>query len=104
MRPEVPINSKERTHYSVNHSAKEYVRHEYGLTITTNTIESYFAIIQRGIHGVYHHVGKSYLDQYLREFDFRYNVRKLNDQDRSLMAIQKTSGKRLTMREPKGSK
>lgn len=96
--------SKERTHYSVNHSAKEYVRHEDGLTITTNTIESYFAIIQRGIHGVYHHVGKSYLDQYLREFDFRYNVRKLNDQDRSLLAIQKTSGKRLTMREPKGVK
>jgi len=96
--------SKERTHYSVNHSAKEYVRHEDGLTITTNTIESYFAIIQRGIHGVYHHVGKPYLDQYLREFDFRYNVRKMNDHERNLLAIQKTSGKRLTMREPKSAK
>jgi len=96
--------SKERVHYSVNHSAKEYVRHEDGLTVTTNTIESYFAIIQRGIHGVYHHVGKSYLDQYLREFDFRYNVRRLNDHERNSLAIQKTSGKRLTMREPKSAK
>jgi hypothetical protein len=41
------------------------------------------------------------LDQYLREFDFRYNIRKLNDQDRSVVAIKKTSGKRLTLREPK---
>jgi transposase-like protein len=96
--------SKERTHYAVNHSAKEYVRHEDGLTITTNTIESYFAIIQRGIHGVYHHVGKSYLDQYLREFDFRYNVRQMNDQDRSLLAIQKTRGRRLMLKNPKGFK
>lgn len=93
---------KEREHHTVNHSAKEYVRHEDGLTITTNTVESYFAIIQRGIHGVYHHVGKSYLDQYLREFDYRYNVRKMNDQDRAALAIKKTHGKRLMLKAPKG--
>lgn len=95
------LPAKDRKHYSVNHSAKEYVRHEDGLTITTNTVESYFAIIQRGIHGIYHHVGKSYLDQYLREFDYRYNVRKMNDQERSLLAIKKTSGKRLMLKQPK---
>jgi ISXO2-like transposase domain len=71
------------------------------LTITTNTVESYFAIIQRGLYGVFHHVGKAYLDQYLREFDFRYNVRKMNDHDRAVLAIRKTSGKRLMLKQPK---
>jgi hypothetical protein len=87
-------------HSAVNHSVKEYARHQDGLTITTNTVEGYFSIIRRGIDGVYHHVGKQYLDQYLREFDFRYNVRKMNDQDRSVLAIQKTRGRRLMLKEP----
>jgi hypothetical protein len=90
-------------HSKVDHSKKEYARREDGLTISTNTVEGYFSILKRGINGIYHHVGKAYLDQYLREFDYRYNVRKLNDQDRSILAIQKTSGKRLTLREPKGT-
>jgi hypothetical protein len=88
-------------HSKVNHSIKEYVRHEDGVCITTNTVESYFAIIKRGIDGIYHHVGKAYLDQYLREFDFRYNVRDLNDADRFRLAVKKTEGKRLTLRNPK---
>ncbi len=88
-------------HSAVDHSKKEYVRHEDGLVISTNTVEGYFSILKRGINGIYHHVGKAYLDQYLREFDYRYNVRKLNDQDRSVLAVKKTSGKRLMLKEPK---
>jgi len=89
-------------HSAVNHSKHEYARHEDGLTITTNTVEGYFSIIRRGIDGIHHHVGRQYLDQYLREFDFRYNVRKMNDQDRNTLAIKKTRGKRLMLKEPKG--
>ncbi len=72
------------------------------MTVTTNTVEGYFSIVRRGIDGVYHHVGKQYLDQYLREFDFRYNVRKLNDHDRNELAVKKTRGKRLMLKTPKG--
>jgi transposase-like protein len=88
-------------HSAVNHSKHEYARHEDGLTVTTNTVESYFAIIRRGVDGIYHHIGRQYLDQYLREFDFRYNVRKMNDQDRYALALRKTSGKRLMLTDPK---
>jgi hypothetical protein len=88
-------------HSAVNHSIKEYARHEDGLTITTNTVEGYFSLVRRGIDGIYHHIGKQYLDQYLREFDFRYNVRKMNDQDRTVLAIKKTSGKRLMLKTPR---
>ena len=51
---------KPRKHDRVNHSAKEYVRHENGVCITTNTVEGYFGILKRGINGVYHHVGQQH--------------------------------------------
>jgi hypothetical protein len=44
---------------------------------------------------------RKYLGQYLREFDYRYNVRRTNDDERFTLAVTKTSGKRLTLREPK---
>ena len=41
----VPLQHK---HSQVNHTAKEYVRHQDGLTITTNTVEGYFGILSAG--------------------------------------------------------
>jgi transposase-like protein len=38
-----------RKHDRVNHSAKEYVRRENGVCITTNGVEGYFATLKRGI-------------------------------------------------------
>jgi transposase-like protein len=91
----------ERTHSQVNHRAKEYVRYEDGVCITTNSIEGYFATLKRGINGVYHHVGKQHLHRYLSEFDFRYNARKVSDGDRTLLALNSTGGKRLMLRDSK---
>jgi len=56
---------------TVNHGANEYVRGD----AHTNTIESYFSILKRGITGTYHHVSQQHLKRYLAEFDFRYNER-----------------------------
>jgi transposase-like protein len=90
-----------RKHDQVNHKAKEYVRYEDGVCITTNTIEGYFATLKRGINGVYHHVGKQHLHRYLSEFDFRYNSRKEKDGDRTLLALKGSTGKRLMLRDSK---
>lgn len=90
-----------RRHDQVNHSAKEYVRRENGVTITTNGVEGYFSMLKRGINGVYHHVGKQHLHRYLSEFDFRYNARKVSDGERSLMAVKGADGKRLMLRDSK---
>lgn len=86
-------------HDTVNHQAKEYVRYEDGVCITTNSIEGYFSIVKRGINGVYHHVGKQHLHRYLSEFDFPYNSRKEKDGDRTLMALKQSNGKRLMLRD-----
>jgi hypothetical protein len=60
-------------HYSVNHS-KEYVKGD----IHTNTIESFWAILKRGIMGQFHWVSKKYLNAYIDEFCYRYNNRELD--------------------------
>lgn len=96
------LKDRNQKHDQVNHRAKEYVRYEDGVCISTNTIEGYFSILKRGINGVYHQVGKRHLHRYLAEFDFRYNTRKEKDGDRTLLALNSTEGKRLMLRDSKG--
>jgi transposase-like protein len=91
-----------RRHSTIRHTWKVYARKEGDVLISTNTIEGYFSILKRGINGVYHHVGKQHLHRYLSEFDFRYNSRHIEDGERSLLAIRKVSGKRLTYRDSSG--
>jgi transposase-like protein len=79
-------------HETVKHSAGEYARGD----VTTNTVEGFFSILKRGLHGVYHAVSFAHLPRYLAEFEFRYNARKLNDGDRTALVIQAAEGKRLT--------
>jgi len=86
----------------VNHSAKEYVRRENGVCITTNSVEGYFSILKRGVNGVYHHWSKKHLHRYLSEFDFRYNARDVSDGERTLLAVNGSAGKRLMLRDSCG--
>lgn len=46
--------------------------------VHTNSIESFWAVVKRGIFGQFHHVKAKYLDAYLAEFCYRYNRRKVN--------------------------
>ena len=78
-------------------------RHESGRLITTNTMEGFFGLVRRSVFGTYHHWGRGYLQQYLNELDFRYNNRKVNDSERTMLALRATEGKRLTLREPRSA-
>ncbi len=85
-------------HEVVNHGIGEYVRGE----AHTNTVEGYFAILKRGITGVYHHVSQQHLKRYLAEFDFRYNERtalNVTDAERAVKAVKGTVSKRVTYQE-----
>ena len=84
-------------HGVVNHSAKEYVRGD----VTTNTVESSFSLLKRGLIGTFHHVGEQHLQRYVTEFDFRWNTRTrlgFNDVQRAEIALKNIGGKRLTYR------
>jgi hypothetical protein len=93
----------DQKHDKVDHTAKEYVRYENGVFITTNTGEGYFVTLKRGIDGVYHHVSKRHPNRHLSEFDFRYNSRQVSDAERRDLAIKQVGGKRLKYRDSSGS-
>ena len=84
-------------HERINHSAGEYVRGD----VTTNGIESVFALLKRGLHGVYHHTSPKHLRRYVDEFAFR-----LGDGDVSHHTIERIEklfsaaiGRRITYAE-----
>lgn len=82
-------------HGVVDHS-KEYVR---GI-LHTNFAESYHSLLKRGIVGTFHHISEKHLPRYLREFEFRWNSRKVSDGERVQNAIRGARGKRLMYRAP----
>jgi transposase-like protein len=81
-------------HDTVNHSQKEYVRDG----VTTNSIESVFAVLKRGIIGVYHHTSPKHLDRYVDEFAFRLNEGNVKNHTLTRLDsfVSGTKGKRLT--------
>jgi len=83
-------------HQTVNHSQEEYVRGE----ASTNEVESYFALLKRGIMGSFHHVSEKHLNRYCDEFSYRWSHRKTSDGQRTIGAIKGGEGKRLMYKEP----
>lgn len=83
------------SHEVVNHTAKEYARGD----VTTNTVESSFALLKRGLIGTFHPVSEAHLQRYATEFDFRWNHRialGVNDVQRTSAILKGIEGKRLT--------
>ncbi len=62
-------------HKTVNHHDEEYVRYEKGFCVTTNTVESAFSLLKRGIVGTWHRVSVKHLPAYLEEMTWRFNNR-----------------------------
>lgn len=81
-------------HETINHSAGEYVREG----VTTNGVESVFAVMKRGLHGVYHHASKKHLARYVDEFAFRLNDGNVGRHTLSRLDsfVDGVAGKRLT--------
>jgi len=91
------IGTEYKGHGTVNHSADEYVR---GGFWSTNTVESYFAILKRGVYGTFHNISEAHLERYLHEFNFRYNTREMSDEDRAVLLLRGARGKRLMYHQP----
>lgn len=59
-------------HETVNHIIGEYARGD----VYTNSIESAFSLLKRGVIGQFHKLSGKHLHRYLREFEYRFNHRK----------------------------
>jgi transposase-like protein len=81
-------------HETINHTIGEYARGP----VSTNSIESVWAVLKRGIMGVYHKVSVKHLGRYVDEFAFRLNEGnvKIHTLDRLDSFVDGMAGKRLT--------
>jgi transposase-like protein len=85
----------EYAHQVVNH-AVEYVRGN----VHTNTLENFWSLLKRGLHGTYVSVEPFHLFRYIDEQAFRFNNRKdSGDADRFSEVVRRISGKRITYKE-----
>lgn len=82
-------------HYTVNHSAKQYVN----MMAHTNGIENFWSHLKRGIDGIYHSVSKWHLQAYVNEFTLRFNTRDYATQSRFNLILGAVANKRLTYEE-----
>lgn len=76
---------------SVNHSMGEYVRDG----VTTNWIESVWALFQRMLTGTYHQASRKHLSRYVAELVWRRNTRKLGVRGRMAKVVGCMPGRRL---------
>ena len=58
-------------HKRVHHASKQYVQGQ----VHTNTIEGFWSQLKRSLTGTYHAVSPKYLQTYVDEFSYRYNLR-----------------------------
>lgn len=79
----------EYDHEFVHHGAEEFVRGE----AHTNNIESFWALLKRGLTGIYHHVSDEHLNRYVNEFTFRFNNRILTDGSRFDVTLANCKGR-----------
>jgi transposase-like protein len=66
---------KDGRHKTIRHKLRIYVKGD----IHTNTIESAFSLLKRGVIGTWHKVSAKHLAAYLQEMEFRFNRRKRSD-------------------------
>jgi transposase len=65
------LHANRYEHKRIKHAQKVYVMGD----VHTQTIEGFWSLVKNGIRGVYHSVGRKYLQTYLDEYSFRYNRR-----------------------------
>jgi len=84
-------------HETINHKALEYIRNG----VTTNGIESVWALLKRGLHGIYHHASEKHLGRYVDEFSYRLNDAnvRVHTLDRLDSFVDASIGKRITYKE-----
>jgi transposase-like protein len=82
-------------HAVIDH-AVEYVNGN----VHTNTMENFWSLLKRGLHGTYISVEPFHLFRYIDEQAFRYNNRiDMNDSDRFVTVMKQIVGKRVTYKE-----
>ena len=84
--------SESFNHRTVRHKAGQYVRGR----VSTNSLESFWALLKRGYHGTHHWWSLKHLHRYVNEYVYRQNTRDKIGFPALDMVIRAGEGKRLT--------
>ena len=84
--------SKDYAHIVVKHNEGQYVKGAF----SPNNVENFWSLLNRGIYGIYHQVSPKHLHRYCYEFEYRFNLRKMQDAARFIQTMKQSVGKRLT--------
>ena len=90
-----PVGKEFASHRVTRHTLGEYALPD---GVHSNTVESSFSLLKRGLIGTFHHVGEQHLQRYATEFDFRWNTRTkmgFTDAERAEVLLCGIGGKRL---------
>jgi transposase-like protein len=88
--------------HPVYHGISRYLPHDtvehqqayvMGEDIQTQGIENFWSLLKRGLIGTFHHVEAKYLEGYVDEFAFRFNARKMTDEERFASALGNAQGR-----------
>lgn len=82
-------------HKRIRHARGEYVRGE----VSTQGMESFWALFKRGHKGTYHKMCKKHLGRYINEFSGRHNIRDLDTRAQMSVIAQRLAGKRLRYKD-----
>ncbi len=82
-KPNTTVMTDEYSGYNILDGGKDFVRlkidhsvaYSLGDGIHTNGIESFWALLKRGVYGIFHNVSVKYMQSYVDEFCFRLNHR-----------------------------
>lgn len=84
---------KKYDHRRVNHRDKVYVVQEEDLSVHTNNMEGYWNILKKQIDGIHHSVSAKHLQRYCNESAFRFNNKKVFQDERFAKALSNCKGK-----------
>lgn len=76
-------------HATINHNEGEFKRGD----IYTNSIEGFFGLFKRVLHGTYHQVSPKHLQKYCDEVTHRFNSRDITDRQRFDRALSCAKGR-----------
>ena len=97
MEPGSAVHTDEQVGYrgmaNLKHESVKHAIHEHASgVVTTNSVESFWALLKQGYIGVYHQMSKKHLHRYVAELAGRHNLRPMDTADQmAVMARAQTT-------------
>jgi transposase-like protein len=89
---------KEKHRFTI-HSHGQYVKYFPDVVVHSNSVESGFSLLKRGIIGSFHHISVKHLHRYLHEFEWRFDRRKQQSQIHGMIVKNMTQHSHLPYKQ-----